>query len=255
MTHDISKAYKLVDTTIGARLLFSFIVSPLALQRRLRPPWHISSPPAAYAPDSLSENLPNLTLVFNDLLLNQDGQGRVQADTSACYVGFNIPVANPETGEHGMFHFRIFTNNPHAVPGRYRDALLAQVRHEQRIIGGGTSLIVMEAFELHPAVGGIIELQLTYERGPLVRLVADSPNFPLWAALDPSIQRIYQEDKLLEVIRNDATGINRVQHEMFRLTVPELADLFDGSERLVAIQANPQYARKTFSSGVEYEER
>lgn len=38
MTHDISKAYKLVDTTIGARLLLSFIVSPLALQRRLRPP-------------------------------------------------------------------------------------------------------------------------------------------------------------------------------------------------------------------------
>jgi hypothetical protein len=33
--------------------------------------------------------------------------------------------------------------------------------------------------------------------------------------------------------------------------VPELADLFDGRERLVAILSNPYYARKVFSPGME----
>jgi len=36
------------------------------------------------------------------------------------------------------------------------------------------------------------------------------------------------------------------------MTVPEFADLFDGSERLVSILGNPHYARKVFSSGIEY---
>ena len=112
--------------------------------------------------------------------------------------------------------------------------------------------MVMESFQLDPEVGGTIELQLTYERGPLMRLVADRPTFPVWAALDSRILRVYQEDTLLEVVRNDATHVNRVQDVTFRLTVPELADLFDGSERLVTIIANPQYERKTFSSGLEY---
>lgn len=257
MTFDISKRSTLVDTTVGTRLVLCFTVSASALLPRLRSPWQISSLPTSYL-SALGLNgerpleQPNLMLVFNDLLLNQDGQGRVQADASARYVGFNIPAANPETGEHGMMHFRIFTGNPRSVPGRYRDALPARVKHEQRIMGEGTSTTMMEAFELHPESGGSIELHLTYERGPLVRLVADRPTFPVWAALDARILRVYQEDMLLELVRNDAAGINRVQHEMFRLTVPELADLFDGSERLVAIIANPQYARKTFSSGIEY---
>ena len=257
MTSNLYSSYPLVDTTVGTRLLLGFIVPAAALQQRLPQPWQLSSLPASFL-SALGLNaqrlpeLPNLMLVFNDLLLNQDGQGRVQADASARYVGFNIPAANPETGEQGMMHFRIFTGNPRSVPGRFRDALPARVRHEQRIIGEGTSSTVMEAFELHPEIGGIIDLQVTYERGPLVRLVADRPSFPAWAALDARILRVYQEDTLLEVIRNDATGINRVQTMMFQMTVPEFADLFDGSERLVSILGNPHYARKVFSSGIEY---
>jgi hypothetical protein len=257
MTPDIYKRYTLVDTTVGARLVLGFIVPATALKSRLPQPWQLSSLPASYLSAfglnrERPPEQPNLLLVFNDLLLNQAGEGLVQADASARYVGFNIPAANPETGEHGMMHVRIFTGNPRSVPGRYRDALPARVRHEQRIIGEGTSSTVVEIYQIHPESGGSIELHLTYERGPLVRLVADRPNFPVWAALDSRILRVYQEDTLLEVVRNDTAGINWVQQETFRLTVPELADLFDGSERLVSIHANPHYARKTFSSGIEY---
>ena len=88
---------------------------------------------------------------------------------------------------------------------------------------------------------------MTYQRGLLLRQTTRFPNFPLWAAADPSIVRVYQEDILLELLRNDFTGFNRVQDLAFRFSVPTMADLFDGKERLVAIWGNPHYMRKVFS--------
>ena len=95
-------------------------------------------------------------------------------------------------------------------------------------------------------------MSLAYRRGPLVRQVADRPNFPLWTVADPRIVRVYQEDSVLEILRNDVTGLNLIQELTFRSTVPELADLFDGSERLVAILGNPHYARKVYSPTLDY---
>jgi hypothetical protein len=95
-------------------------------------------------------------------------------------------------------------------------------------------------------------LSLAYRRGPLVRQVGDRPNFPLWTTADPRILRVYQEDSVLELLRNDAAGLNLTQELTFRSTVPELADLFDGSEQLVAILGNPYYTRKVFSPAIDY---
>jgi len=81
----------------------------------------------------------------------------------------------------------------------------------------------------------------------LLRQTALAPNFPLWAAVDPTIVRVYQEDNVTELLRNAFTGFDRVQDFTFRLTMPALADLFDGKERLVAIWGNPHYMRRVFS--------
>jgi hypothetical protein len=256
MTSNLYSKYPLVDTTVGTRLLLGFIVPAAALQQRLPHPWQLSSLPASYL-SALGLNaqrlpeLPNLQLVFNDYLLNQDAQGRTQTNASERNVAFSISATNPNTGEEGMIHVRSFTGNPHAVPGPYCDALPAQVRRDSHVVGEGTSSRVGEHFQLDPEAGGTIDLQLTYERGPLLRMVGDRPAFPEWAAADTRIQRIHQEESLLEVILLDALGINRVQMLKFQMTVPELADLFDGSERLVSIIGNPQYARKIFSPKIE----
>ena len=78
-----------------------------------------------------------------------------------------------------------------------------------------------------------------YQRGPRIRLVADRPTLPIWTTADPRIVRVYQEESVVEIVRNAATGLDLAQELLFRSTVPELADLFDGSERLVAILSNP----------------
>jgi hypothetical protein len=251
MTSNQYSSYPLVDTAVGNRLLLGFIVAPHALQQRLRSPWQIAPLPAFSALGVPEQDQPNLLLIFHHLLLDQDVQGRVLTDSGSRFVVFNIPVANLETGEQGLMHFRMFTGG--AIPGRYRDALPARVRHDYHLVEDSTTTSIREAFQVHPEAGGTIEIQLTYQRGLLLRQKADRPNFPLWTTADPGIVRVYQEESVLEILHNAATGFNVTQDVLFHSTVPELADLFDGSERLVAILGNPHYARKVFSP--EREER
>ena len=237
MTSNQYSSYPLADTAVGTRLLLGFIVSPRALQQRLRSPWQIAPLPAFSALGVPEQDQPNLLLIFHHLLLDQDAQGRTLTESGSRFVVFNVPVANPETGEQGLMHFRMFTG----------DALPARVRHDYHLVEDSATATIREAFQVHPEVGGTIEVHLTYQRGPLLRQVADHPNFPLWTAANPNIVRVYQEDSVLELLRNDATGLNVTQDVTFHSTVPELADLFDGSERLVAILGNPHYTRKVFS--------
>jgi hypothetical protein len=245
--------YRFVDATVGARLLLGFVVDDEALRLRVPPPLELHpAAPASYAASLGAEALkvtsgPNLVLVFNDLLLNQDAQGRTEEDARARYVGFNIPARNTSTQEQGMVHFRIFTDNHRAVPGRYRDALPARVEREYRVIGEADSTMVHDHWELEPERGGRIELDLTYRRGPLRRIVGQEPEFLVWAQADKRIRRVYQEDTLFEMIRMASIGLDNVQQLRFRNDVPELADLFSGKEKLVSIFGNPHYSRRTFS--------
>lgn len=245
MTNNDYRSYPLVDTAVGTRLLLGFIAEAAAVQRRLPPSWQIA-PLAAFSAVGLpEEHQPNLLLAFHHLLLDQDAQGRALTDFGSRFLVFDIPARHPDSGEAGLVHFHMFTGG--AIPGRYRDAQPAQVTHDYHLVEESASTSSREAYQVHPEAGGLIEVQLAYQRGPLRRQTASSPNFPLWAAADPTIVRVYQEDSVLELLRNDFTGFNRVQDLVFRLSVPTLADLFDGKERLVAIISNPHYMRKVFS--------
>jgi len=63
---------------------------------------------------------------------------------------------------------------------------------------------------------------------------AGQPNLPLHAASDPSVVRWYQEDQVLDVARSDPLGVNTVSE--LSLTVRgELAEVFDGTERVAAM--------------------
>lgn len=245
MTSTNYQHYPFVDTAVGNRLLLGFIVNASAIQRRLPVPWRISSLPTFEAIGLPVEQQPNLLLAFHHLLIDQDAQGQTLTDAGSRFLVFDIPASNPDTGERGLLHFLMFTGG--AIPGRYRDALPAQVKHDYHLGEDHTSTTIREAYQIQPEAGGLIEVQLTAQRGALRRQTAVSPNFSLWSAVDPTIQRVYQEDSVMELLRNNATGFNSIQELTFHVEVPALSDLFDGNERLVAVIANPYYMRKVFS--------
>jgi hypothetical protein len=249
MTSASYDRYPLVDAAIGSRILLAFRVDERALEQRVRPPWQFAPLPAFAALGLSGPHQPNLALVFHDLLLDQDAQGQALADSGGRFVVFNIPAAKPDTGEHGLLHFRMFTGG--AIPGRYRDARAARVRHEEHSVGAGAAATITQSYQVDVTAGGTIDLRLSYQRGPLLRLAAIRPNLPIWTTADTRIVRVYQEDSVVEIVRNAAAGLDLAPELLFRSSVPELADLFDGRERLVAILSNPHYARKVFSPGME----
>lgn len=249
MTHYNYQNYSLVDTAVGTRLLLGFIVNPAAIQRRLPPNWQIAPLPAFEAMRLPEEYRPNLLLAFHHLLLDQNTQGQTLHNSGSRFLVFDIPARHPETGERGLAHFLMFTGG--AIPGRFRDALPARVTHDYHLREESASTIINEVYQVDAEAEGTIEIRATYHRGALLRQTALTPNFPLWAAVDPSIVRVYQEDSVTEMLRNAFTGFDCIQDFAFSSTMPALADLFDGRERLVTIWGNPHYMRRVFSSTSE----
>src|SRR5262249_36977417 len=92
--------------------------------------------------------------------------------------------------------------------------------------------------------GGELHFSLVYEQGGdmLTWVAADKPNLPLRAAKDTNILRVYQEDQVVNVVRSEPLGIDRVSEIKFDVK-GELADVFDGSERVIGVVIQRPYMR------------
>jgi hypothetical protein len=139
------------------------------------------------------------------------------------------------------------TEDPAGVPGKYGDGKLAHITRSQTFTKerrGETQ--IRETFSA-VADSGEVHLSLAYEQGGIANwATADKPNLPLYAAKDPTIVRWYEEDQVSNVARSDPMKINRVSE--ISLTVKgELEDVFDGSERVVAVVIQWPYMRRVYA--------
>jgi len=227
----------LLDTTIASRFVLNFRCDPEAVQSRLRRPWVFDPDPDGPFAGA------NFSVIFNEALLNLDANTKPAADASSRDVGFAIPVKNPETGEEAGLNLRIFTAHPAAVPGKYKTSLPAQVHHEQISRGEGLDTTILEHLQLQDANDGNLETRFEYTRGIPKRSGSEAN---VRSAADPSILRIYATDQLVDLVKSVPAGIDRVKAFFFRSTIPEMRDLFDGKEELVAIAVSPWYLRRVF---------
>lgn len=238
--------YVYVDTQLGARYTLAFHAKEETLQKRLRAPWVIGRYQGAYRMGQFATLEPNLFVVFNDLMLNLQTDGSPKPDQAPRYVGFNIPVANPETSETGMMHFRNYCGDQGQSPGHYADSVFAPTTWDEHIVGSGINSTITFHARFEPETGGKVEIDLTYRRS-LPRLVESrAPEFFVWAAHDPTILRVYQDYGLAEMIWLHDVNLNHVDHLEFHVETPEMQDLFDGSEQLISVVSNPIYTRKVF---------
>jgi hypothetical protein len=178
-------------------------------------------------------------VIFNDALLNQDGEGKPAPDAINRYVGFVIPATHPDTGEPANFPVRILAVHPQSIPGRYKASVQATARREQTVNAVGIETVVTDHFEFHDA-GGEVVLDLQYRRGVPARAKSQ---VNVRSPVEPTIHRIHRLDQLVDVVKSMPAGIDRVQNYRLRVTVPELSDLFNGAEQLVGIAVNPWHLR------------
>ena len=244
----MDREFVYLDSQLGSRYIFAFHAKAQALQKRVRGPWVIGLYQGAYRMvQAQSSKQPNLFVVFNDLMLNLQTDGTPKPDPMPRYVGFNIPVANPETSETGMMHFRNYSGDRRQSPGHYADSVFAPAFWDEQIVGSGSSSVISLNASFEPETGGRVELRLRYRRSLPQLVESKAPEFLVWAAHDLRILRVYQDYGLTELLWRRDQDLKRVDEVGFRVETPEMGDIFDGSEELISIVSNPIYTRKVFA--------
>src|SRR5215510_16046912 len=219
------------DGIAAARTLIAFEANPSALQSRLPSGWEL----APYAGDDLrgsSLRGANTLVPFHEVFAVRSRDGEESGLPQVSYIAFVSQAREQTTGELAHIHWFTYTEDPAAVPGKYHDAALARVTRTQvfsKERRGETR--VRETFS---AVGerGEVHMSLTYDQGGdlVIWATPDRPNLQLRAAKDLRVIRWYQEDQVMNVVRSEPLGVNRVS-DLDIGVKGELGDVFDGNER------------------------
>ena len=236
---------KYSDGIAAARTLIAVKANAAALQRRLPEGWEL----APYTGDDLrgrSLKDANLLVPFHEVFAVRSQGGAPDGMSQLSYVPFISQARNRTTGALGHVHWLLYTEDPAGISGKYRDAKLARITRSQTFkkeTRGETN--VRETFSA-VAESGEVHLSLEYWQGGVVMWVtADKPNLPLYAARDPSIVRVYQEDQVINIVRSGPMNVDAVT-EMNLHVKGELADVFDGTERVVAVVIQRPYVRHVY---------
>ena len=236
---------KYSDGIAAARTMIALEGNADALQRRLPSGWEL----APYAGDDLrgtSLRGANMLVPFHEIYAVRTHEGKPTGLPQVSYVVFISQARNQATGGLGHFHWFLYTEDPAGVPGKYRDGKLAHITRSQTFTKerrGETE--VRETFSA-VADSGEVHLSLAYRQGGMVIwAIADEPNLPLYAAKDPSVVRWYQEDQVINVVRSDPLNVNGVSEISLKVQ-GELADVFDGNERVVAGVIQRPYMRQVY---------
>ena len=231
------------DGIAAARTTLALHANPAALQRRLPSGWEL----APYEGDDLRGTYlhgANLLVPFHEVYAVRTHQGQPAGLPQSSYIAFVSQARNQATGELGHVHWCTYTEDPASVPGHYRDGTLAQITRSQTFTKerrGETQ--VRERFSA-VADDGQVRLSLAYRQGgQVIWATAEAPDLPLYAAKDPRVVRWYQEDQVLDVVRSDPLGLNHVSEITLEVR-GELGDVFDGSERVVAVFIQRPYMRQ-----------
>jgi hypothetical protein len=237
---------KYSDGIAAARTMLAIQGNADALQRRLPAGWEL----APYAGDDLrgsSLRDANMLVPFHEVYAVRAREGQAAGLQQVSYVPFVSQARNRQTDALAHVHWLTYTEDPAAVPGKYRDGTLAHVTRSQTFTKerrGETH--VRETFSA-VADSGTVTLSLAYNQGGdlVIWATPDEPNLPLIAAQDTTIVRWYQEDQVMNVVRSDPLGVNRVTEISLEVT-GELEDVFDGNERIVAVVIQRPYMRQVY---------
>jgi len=230
-------AETLIGSTVDNRIIVALRVGQAELQSWLPAPWQVN--PIAKGPFKEA----NLYLIFVDRLLDQDAQGKPARGGTYRGVALSVPAKHAQTGKSALFVIRVYTphedinlNNP------YKNSVRTSIRREYTFKGADLSPgTVSDLWELQDSAGGMLKFQIKYQRSVPSRAKRESKPH---SSVEPDFFRIYRADQGSDLIKSIPAGINRVQSYQLHVTVSELRKLFDGSEKVIGILANPWYVRK-----------
>lgn len=232
-----ASAEELLRTSVESRVLAGFRVAEEAAAEQL---------PDGWAPLTLPQGPlagANMMLVFMDRALVLDAGGVADTEASRRAVAVLVYGVSPEADRPRAFITAIYETPP--MMNSYGNSHAAAIRHGAMTEGASDAPTEhAERWQVTAEAGGEIVFEYSYETGVPV-WVTDAESQP-YSAANPDVFHIYRYDQLADLVMNTTIGRDIAGDVSHSVSVPELADAFDGTEALVAVINVPVYLREVY---------
>lgn len=231
-----ANAQTLLEQSAEVRMQLDLAVSPQALKALLPDGWEPFVATSGPAKDC------NVRLIFVDRVDITAPDGAPVGTEQMVY--FASPIKKTGSNEMaGQMVIDGITSNPKAAPGAfnvYQAASAYRVERSTHATAGGP-IENDDTWDFTGANGEHLALHLTYERDVARKLSADTHFF---SAADANSYQIWKVDQGLDIMRNATVAVkDRVKTFEFKASGGRVGKLFDGTERVVSVDALHWYNR------------
>ena len=235
-----AQAETFLEHSAEAQMQLDFHVPDAPLAAMLPAGWEPNVATAGPAKDA------NLRMIFIDRvdITGPDGKPLGRGSNQLVYLA--IPIKQPSTGTIGQMIIGGITADPADAPGPFGAYLPASVhRMERATLAGAQATLTQEDWEFAAASGERMEVHLKYERRGAPKAVAEVKFF---SAANPAVYQTFKYERALDIMRNVTVNVaDRVKEFSYKASGGRIGALFDGTERVLSIDAIHWSNRATYS--------
>jgi hypothetical protein len=236
-----ASAQTFVEHSAEARMQLDFVVPAEALKPLLPAGWESNIATSGAAKDC------NLRMIFIDRIdiTKADGSPADRGSNQLVYLA--APVKQLASNIAGQMLIFGLTADVKDAPGPFGVYLHASSHRMERStnVGIGKNPLTEEHWEFTAPSGEHLEVHLKYERGVARR---NNNETKFFSAADPNFSQVFKIEQGLDIMRNATTNVrDRVKEFGYKASGGKLASLFDGTERVVSIDALPWYNRAVYT--------
>jgi hypothetical protein len=232
----MASAENFVERSAEHRFQLDFHVPEAALQKMLPQGWEPVVATAGPAKDA------NLRVIFIDRIgrFGADGKPLPNGPTQFAYIA--IPVKQTGGAQTGQMIIAGLTRDAADAPGAFGVFRRANSASMQRSVSSsGSASVVEENWQFAAATGEHLQVHVKYQRGPSTKGGGEVKFFD---PADPGKYQIFKTEQELDITRNATTNPpDHVMEFSYSVGGGKLANLFDGTEKVLSWDSFPQYDR------------
>jgi hypothetical protein len=234
-----ANAETLVEQSAEVRMQLDLAVPPAALKALLPEGWEPFVATSGAAKDC------NVRIIFVDRVDITGPDGAPVGTDQMVYLA--SPIKKAGTNEMaGQMVIDGVTADAKAAPGPfgvYQAATSFRVERSTHAVAG-QPIQSEENWEFAAANGEHMALHLTYERGVARKLGADTK---FYSAAHPDVYQTFKIEQGLDIMRNATIAVkDRVKEFQFTASGGKIGSLFDGTQRVVSVDALHWYNRAVY---------
>jgi hypothetical protein len=236
----LANAQTFVEHSSEVRMQLDFVVPDAALRKFL---------PAGFEPNVATQGPAkdcNVRMIFIDRvdITKQDGSPADPGSNMLVYLAVSVKLTGSTTVGQMLIHG--LTADPKDAPGPHGVYQHATTYKVERSTSGGNGkpTVTDELWEFAAATGEHMSVRLKYERAA-ARKTSNEVRF--YSSVNPSFYQIFKIDQGLDIMRNATVPVrDRVKEFSYKAGGGKIAPLFDGTDKVVSIDALHWYNRGVY---------